>query len=141
MTIVRRATAAAAATLLLAACALPEDGQLAAALTDAAAEAGDGGELVLADHAQVDAAEVIVVPSGTDPADVAEALEVRPPRRALAPVAEEVGPLIAFRDADGGVVWSVIDADDLDVQLDGTYDADIAAGVSDDDGTWVLSDG
>lgn len=136
-----RRAAATSLVLLLAACvhAAPRDAALNDELSAAAAEAGDGGSITLADHAAVEADEVVVVAAGTEARDTAEALGLRPPRQAVAPVAEGVAALIAFRAADGGLVWSTIDTDDLDLDLDGTYPADLAVTVTEDGDRLVLS--
>ena len=132
--------AATALALLLAACVpgVPRDAALGDELASAAAEAGEGGSITLADHTEVDADEVVVVAPGTDAVDTAEALGLRPPRQALAPVADGVAALIAFRTVDGGLVWSTLDTDDLEIQLEGTFPGDIAVTVTEDGGRFVL---
>lgn len=138
----RRLTVAAATAVLLTACfhGPPRDATLGDALSDAAAEAGDGGTVILADHTEVDAVEVVVVPAGTDAEVTADALGLRPPRQAVAPVAEGAAALVAFRTADDGLVWSTIDTGELEIQLDGTYAADQAVLVTEEADRFVLTE-
>ncbi len=138
----RRHAVATATAVLLTACfhGAPQDATLGDGLADAAAEAGDGGAITLADHTEVDAVEVVVVPAGTDAEVTADALGLRPPRQAVAPVAEGEAALVAFRTADDGLVWSTIDAGQLEIQLDGSYGADQTVIVTETADGFVLSE-